>query len=341
MLESIDRSSSHRRIVALVSGRSPAGSCGVEDYACHLVNALALHGLEIEHVRAVRVREWWSVLQTSRRVDVLHLQYPVLSWRTSFRPLLFVWLMRIFGSSRIILTLHEFSRAHLFRRIFCIGLSKCVHHTVMTSDFEASRLRAWLQRHHDVSVIPIGSNIRVQSGSEVGRHGVVYFGLLAPGKGLERFLEIISNLSPEYCSAAVIGKPVAGHEVWLSDIQAQYPRVVFHVGLDEAQVSERLSRAAVALLPYPDGMSERRGTALAALSHGLQVVSTRGPATSEIHEQVCHLFDTNSQAEMQVRGLISRGISRISKANLDKYVKARSWDEIARSYADLYVRLAY
>jgi len=52
--------------------------------------------------------------------------------------------------------------------------------------------------------------------------------------------------------------------------------------LPAEELSRRLAATDVFLAPFADGISTRRTTAMAALQHGLPVVSTRGDATDEV-----------------------------------------------------------
>ncbi len=60
------------------------------------------------------------------------------------------------------------------------------------------------------------------------------------------------------------------------------PRVCSTGALDEADVSAHLAACDVMLQPYPDGITTRRTSAMAALAHGVAIVSTRGWLTEAI-----------------------------------------------------------
>jgi hypothetical protein len=53
-------------------------------------------------------------------------------------------------------------------------------------------------------------------------------------------------------------------------------------GLPDALVSRHLQACDALLQPYPEGVSTRRGSAMAALAHGRPLVSTFGPATEPL-----------------------------------------------------------
>jgi glycosyltransferase involved in cell wall biosynthesis len=52
--------------------------------------------------------------------------------------------------------------------------------------------------------------------------------------------------------------------------------------IDASELSYWIRKCTVMIQPYPDGVSSRRGTAMAALSHGLPMVTTAGPLTEDV-----------------------------------------------------------
>ena len=66
----------------------------------------------------------------------------------------------------------------------------------------------------------------------------------------------------------------------MNDLRRNAPQAVkWSIDLDFSKVSEVLAASFAAYLPFPDGVSERRGSMLAALTNGLPVLSTIGAAT--------------------------------------------------------------
>jgi glycosyltransferase involved in cell wall biosynthesis len=61
-------------------------------------------------------------------------------------------------------------------------------------------------------------------------------------------------------------------------------RVISTGALPEAEVSAHIAACDVMVQPYPDGISARRTSAMAALAHGVPMVSTRGWLTEAVWE---------------------------------------------------------
>jgi len=143
-------------------------------------------------------------------------------------------------------------------------------------------------------LIPIGSNIaatpadgydraawraRLQIGTD--QTLLAYFGLISRSKGLNTLLDALARL-PERYRLLVIGGAASAPEdrAYTDAIGLQIDRlgleqrVTFTGHCAETEVSAHLLAADIAALPFADGASFRRGSLLAALAHGLPVVTT-------------------------------------------------------------------
>ena len=143
-------------------------------------------------------------------------------------------------------------------------------------------------------LIPIGSNIAVAPGDTYDRAAwrarlqvgadetlLAYFGLISRSKGLDTLLDALARL-PAHFRLLVIGGAATAPEdrVYADAIRQQIERlglerrvtVTGHCPAEE--VSAHLLAADIAALPFADGASFRRGSLLAALAHGLPVVTT-------------------------------------------------------------------
>jgi len=111
--------------------------------------------------------------------------------------------------------------------------------------------------------------------------------------------------------------------------------------LSEEQVSGWLKRADIVLAPFMDGVSTRRGSVMAALSHARPVVTTRGWATDPLIPWSDFLVLTEvdgDQAKEQyvesVRELIQEGAQRekLGRSGEEAYSKYFSWSVIVNGF---------
>jgi glycosyltransferase involved in cell wall biosynthesis len=147
---------------------------------------------------------------------------------------------------------------------------------------------------HPLALIPIGSNIavtppddydraswRARLGIAAGETLLAFFGLISLSKGLETLLDALAQL-PAHFRLIVIGGAATAPEdrAYADAIRQQIARLGLEQRLTitghcaEEEVSAHLLAADIAGLPFADGASFRRGSLLAALAHGLPVVTT-------------------------------------------------------------------
>ena len=118
-------------------------------------------------------------------------------------------------------------------------------------------------------------------GSLVGHFGT-YGGLIVPI--LQRSVRALIDQSD--CHVLLLGQ---GSDVACRNLVASQPRLlgrVYGVGqLPADDLSRHVSVCDVMLQPYPDGVSTRRTSVMVALTHGIPVVSTKGPLTETLWEK--------------------------------------------------------
>ena len=110
---------------------------------------------------------------------------------------------------------------------------------------------------------------------------LAYFGLISLSKGLDTLLDALARLPARFRLVVIGGVATAPEDRAYADAIRQQ---IVRLGLDqrvtvtghcaEADVSAHLLAADIAALPFADGASFRRGSLLAALAHGLAVVTT-------------------------------------------------------------------
>ena len=233
-------------------------------------------------------------------------------------------------------------------------------------------------------LIPIGSNIATALPPAYDRAawrnmlGVLpddmllcYFGFLNESKGADTLRRALWELVSANRAVKVL---MLGGQVGDSDrTNAAYlkhvKKLITDLHLDEyviwtgfildEEVSAGLVASDAAVLPYRDGASYRRGSFMAALSHNLPIISTKGPGTASLASV------PNIQADADLPGLldgdnvllvppddpsaVSRAVIRLIanpsliqrlSANARLLAHSFEWDTIARRTSAVYEELA-
>jgi glycosyltransferase involved in cell wall biosynthesis len=220
-------------------------------------------------------------------------------------------------------------------------------------------------------LIPIGSNIavapppdydraawRARLGVAAGDMLIAYFGLISHTKGLDILLAALARL-PDPFRLLIVGGAASTAEDrayaqaisrQIADDQLQR-RVTITGHCTEAEVSAHLLAADLAVLPFTDGASFRRGSMLAILAHGLPTVTTTLQANDQRIEPVPgRLVDGDNILLIPPNDVDALGaaIERTARdAELREQLSAGgralaaqfAWPEIAARHEQLYARL--
>ncbi len=222
-----------------------------------------------------------------------------------------------------------------------------------------------------ISLIPIGSNIhpdppanfdskawRARIGIGRDETMLVYFGFLNASKGGETLIRGLGRLIRRgyQCRLVMLGGQVSASDptdrAYLKHVEA----MIDHLGLDdrvtwtgfvpEEEVSAYLLAADMAVLPYRDGASYRRGSLMAALAHGVPIVTTH-PQTTQMVSGLPRLEDG-----LNVRlvppddpDALARAVGRLADdaalrrqlgASARQLSKAFTWGKIADRHREIY-----
>jgi len=245
-------------------------------------------------------RCWPAVIAALHRLqpDWLHIQYQTGAYAMRPGVNLLPWrLRRLPGRPRVAVTFHDLLEPYLLpkagplRRWVNRRLARDADAVIATNAADAAALRALGARP---AVIPIGSNIpvapppgygraawRARLGAADGELLVAYFGLLSPSKGVDLLVEALAGLERPWRLLLVGGAATAPQDVaYAAGVRAVIERhglaarVIATGHADPSAVSAHLLAADAAALPFRDGASLRRGSLLAALAHGLPVLTT-------------------------------------------------------------------
>jgi glycosyltransferase involved in cell wall biosynthesis len=341
-----DRPRGRREMVdlTLLVTSDPAVACGVADYTDQLARAFRRIGVAaaVERLPSWSLRSAWRAIRA--RADdpdhVFHIQYPSLGMGVSPAPGLFPLLA---GRRRAFLTLHEFEIFNPVRKAYMLPHS-FGGRLVFTSEHELGRFKA-IYPWAGGAIIPVGNNITAPENLPLaaGRRRLVCFGQIAPGKGIEEFLEAVAALraAGDDIPCAVIGADLDPS----SEISRRIGEAAERLGIERRynlsaqQVAEELGRSGIAYLPFPGGVSDKRGSALACLQHGLAVITRHSALTPDWWRKTT--YDArNAQDAARTIAKIAKGDAPHTPdpAALEAAMAERSWISIARAHVALYGR---
>jgi glycosyltransferase involved in cell wall biosynthesis len=339
------------RIILLVTSAPGTRWCGVCDYTERLCNAINAKGCEayIEKLPS------WSFSATTllkrkhppQTETVFHLQYPssvcVVGMGHSIVP---AFSPIIFHPSPVYLTLHEFSWFGLLRKLSFLShvlLSKGI---LFSNELEYDNFggffRVTIAKRY---IVPIGSNIVEPhtSSAPMAKNRIIYFGIIDEGKGIELFLEIIRELRQRMSTfdAAIIGAVVNRDSVLFKEVQeySGFYDIDLLLDMDEERVSHELKTSTVALLPFPDGISEKRSSALACLQHGNVVVTKHSEKTPLWMKNGTYHFSSINHASQIIMSILQtkgKSARELDLSVLMEEIGKRQWPRIAEEHIRIY-----
>lgn len=332
--------------VIVLSARPPGVFDGVGDFASQLAAGIRAAGTKATALAAGE--DGWRGLPAPGGRAVI-LNYVPQDFARGGAAAVSAWLAGARRSgSPVVVVVHEFlpPRDTLRRRVAAVVLSRRLrrvlrHATsvVVTHQVAKDELAA-LGFAPSAVVIPVGSNIPVASGKAHAERGpFVMFGQPASfAPALVR--AIASELAP-------------GHEVrWLTRSAGEAAafcrahrvdgqRVIVLAGRAAAEVSDQMASASAALAPIADGVSTRRTSVAAALAHGLPVVGTDGPCTTDaLRQSGAFLLTAPGDCEGFVASAraVESGAAEtamMSRAATRLHGELFAWPRIAAAYLEL------
>jgi glycosyltransferase involved in cell wall biosynthesis len=333
-----------RSVVFLVAVREDQ-KCGVADYTRQLARAFAQQGVaaEVEELTQWSLSALRRLARTyrSQPQTILHLQYPSLGMGKSWAPAL---LPLTFSRGRIYATLHEFEQFNWVRKLYFLPFAQIPDYLIFTNEHECRRFtRFFRSKPNGGHVLPIGNNVDVHpvAGRPLRRTTLVYFGQIAPNKGIEEFLQTVELIRQQNIDipCSIVGAlPDPNTEIArkIRDCSAAYG-IDCLFNLPSTDVSRELQNASIALLPFPGGVSDKRGSALACLQHGIAVITKHSDLTPRWWRDSTHGSENAQTSARLIAQLLAGRIEKIPRPSvLADALREREWRNIAASHLALY-----
>lgn len=336
--------------VVMITGAYPPDVCGVGDYTDRLmIAAPSSWVLQVERDWSLRAAPGILARLLRRRAASVIVQYPTQGYGWSLIPHLLVIAGKVTGRFRPILALHEFGSLSRKAQLALALASHAASQIVFTTEAERDRACAfrWFSRRVPTSVIGILSNIPAHPSPPPfcdRTVDVAYFGHIRPNKGVEAFLDTVERLArlQPTVRIVVIGEVPNGYEAFGDMVAARCAVMGAEtiLGLDDEAVADLLANVRILYLPFPDGVSARRGSILAGLGNGALIATRIGTATPDALVPaliVCEGTPADASLLQDALRWTSELAAVLQRAGYE-YVSAmlpRDWSHVATLYDDV------
>uniref|UniRef100_Q31EZ9 Uncharacterized protein n=1 Tax=Hydrogenovibrio crunogenus (strain DSM 25203 / XCL-2) TaxID=317025 RepID=Q31EZ9_HYDCU len=322
--------------VLMVSGSIPPEPCGVGDYTYYLTGILNTKGVSVSLLK-LNFLSLLKLLRVDKDV-LIHIQYPSRGFGISLLPQ-FVTLFKM-----PVVTLHEFSQVHLLRKISEIPFLIFSRRIIVTTEHEREAIiKLYSGFNKKICVIPVSAafNPVGEVRSFKHRSGIAFFGLMRPNKGIEEFLGLVEELRYRKLDipVRVFSAIPVGSEKYFEGIKSSADGldIEWYLNKPLKDVSSGLLRSKYSYLHFSDGVSDRRSSFMAAISHGLLTISNSGPMTPVILKNAFIDAQTPQQAIEELI-LLESNHEKSDKLQQDamKASKAYSPERITELHIKLY-----
>lgn len=285
----------------------------------------------------------------AEKPDVFHQQYPSYmggpNSRAPLSNILPVWLKWKFPGTPLITTFHEYGERRLRWRARAFPNLRLSDALITITSRDKAILSRWKST---VFRIPIMSNIPSRPSGRIpasAKPRIAYFGFLEPLKGFERFIKVASHLGRDDFEYVVIGgfKPESNeyHGSLLAGVKnAGLEKAFRFLGhLDPEEVATRLAACSCCLLPFEEGVSERRGSFLASAAQRTPVITTEGPFTPPEFRSLKGVAIFRKE---DIEGMVAKArefcLTRPDVSGLDLLCESIGLDSIGAAHLDAYAR---
>lgn len=333
-----------RKKILMITGSYPPDPCGVGDYTQRLVEKLKKYEkieVEIFKLGKFNVKESYKIFKyfIKNKDTIKILQYPTLGYGWNMLP----QILTLIFSKNMYVNLHEFSqrkmKAKLATKLFFFSKA---HIIFTTNDERESAIKIRRAVKDRSSVVRIGSNIEFV---EVKQKTIdlIYFGIIMPNKGLEDFIEIASQLREKNSEdkIVIIGRKQDEKIEYFQKITylCKKSNIELIVDSSSEKVSQILAKSKIAFLPFPDGVTFRRGSLLACLGNQVKVISYPNKMSCDYNsiKKLCKLIDKKEEFFQQYEKL-KEDVSIFQTNEYKNFLKDFNWEGISRKIKNIIVK---
>jgi glycosyltransferase involved in cell wall biosynthesis len=369
--------------ILMISGSLPPIRCGVGYYTHRLLMNFKSSNIEFDILtsagadsdfkqsRYFSVADW-KIRRVPRLIrharhsgaELIHIQYPTVPYKRQLGINLLPWLIRLFiPRVKLIVTLHEYYGSSRLGRMRSRLTARPAKRIIVSNNWDYYSLPNRLRKRS--VIIPIGSNLDIAPRSTAKYTGllkkngldpelptIIFFGFAFPNKGLENLINAMAAPTLDDWQLLLLSSLEENDDYQrnliglIKKLNKEKRKAAVAGFLSDEEVSIALQEGKYFILPQPLPLSPKSSTAIAAVQHGLIVVST-GSDTPKMqlpfkHEENCYLLDSmtpegiaKSIASIETDPKLRREIGEGLK-DLQKYF---GWENIVEAHERLYEEL--
>lgn len=320
--------------------------------------------MNVDHVHYMK--NWKLTLHNLRKIkqwiieqgiDCIHLEYPGKGYGYHLLVNVLPLYLRLFKRTRNIpihMRYHEFSQSRLLRKLVDIPLLMGVDQIFTPSYHDYRILSRVFKRKMNKTYI--GSNIQPmtedvpeqESTRDKGLIRLGYFGFIYRNKGIETLFAIFERLlalKPDV-SLTMIGEFNPDQDAYHRHLLSMAERMgvagkIHFTGYveSEEEVSRWIRSIDVAVLPFDDGLTLRRGSFLTFLLQGTPIVTTRGDAECAAlfaDDRRVYMTESIDGAVQQLMDLCNRETLQELARYPNEWRSFFGWDRIAADMIGIY-----
>lgn len=326
----------------LITGTYPPERCGVGDYSQHLMHTAAGQSWTLFYRREWRWGRLREYLADLRKIEdkTVNMQYPTMGYSTSLVPHVLALCAVLLLHKRLYITVHEYSQLGWKGKMALNILFLFAKDVVFTTSFELDCARNHNPWMHKGQVVKIRSNIPAAEDCKPmaeRQWDLGYFGYIRPLKGLEEFVDVAEQMQQAGKKVYVMGQTQPEFEAFHRPLlqRLEQKGIAYMGSCTQEEVAQQLADTQMMYLPYPDGLSERRGSFLAAVVNGAAVVSREGAFTSQQQKDKFALVSPAQAYEHISAWLNDKQWLEEQQRNSLSYASESvptSWEQIAEEY---------
>lgn len=232
-------------------------------------------------------------------ITEVHVEYPGILYRktflASFIPLIII-VYNIVNGTDIICNyrLHEFTMARFLRKVAIFPI------LIFSKRIYVPSYSDWITLNNifgnkiiqtkigaNIDVYPLNKNINICNNSKIN---IGYFGAVYHGKGIEQMLRLWKRIkdidTDDKFTFTIIGEISSKNNNHFSKYHNKIEELISELGLNNSIritgyvskdiASLEIQKITIATLLFEDGLTLRRGSFLAFLSHGIPIITTEG-----------------------------------------------------------------